>query len=152
MELAPQVMEQARREGKLFALLSADMDHMKDINDQFGHLAGDEAICRMGRALERLKEYSLTPVHISGDEFLAYGIVDGTDEARNIIRIISDELRKTNREDPWIYEISASIGVYAAVPGETDNLDIFMTMADRSMYAEKNKRKYGRRKDDIKTR
>ena len=60
-------------------------------------------------------------------------------------------MKRINEEDPWICNISASIGVYAAVPQEEDNIDIFMTMADRSMYADKNRRKYGRRKDDIVT-
>ena len=150
MELAPDVLSRAGAEGRIFTLLSADMDHMKDINDQYGHLAGDEAICRMGRALEKLAEYHLTPVHISGDEFLAYGIVDDIEEARNMVSYVNEELKRLNREDPWICDISASIGVYAAVPKDTDTIDYFMTMADRSMYADKNKRKYGRRKDDIK--
>lgn len=150
MERAPVLLEQAREEGRIFALLSADMDHMKDINDQYGHLSGDEAICRMGRALRCLEAHGMTPVHISGDEFLAYGIVDDPEEARNLIPYVNEELKRINEEDPWICSISASIGVYAAVPQKEDNIDIFMTMADRSMYADKNKRKYGRRKDDIK--
>ncbi len=149
MELAPALLEQARREGKAFALLSADMDHMKDINDRYGHLMGDEAICRMGRALQSLTANGFTPVHISGDEFLAYGLVDDIEGARDIISLVNDELDRINREDPWICNISASLGVYAAVPEEGDSIDKFMTNADRSMYADKNKRKYGRRKGDI---
>ena len=151
LERAPVLLEQAKKEGQIFALLSADMDHMKDINDQYGHLAGDEAICRMGRVLQRLEDHGMTPVHISGDEFLAYGIVNELDEARNLVNYVNEELKRNNEEDPWICNISASLGVYAAVPQKEDNIDIFMTMADRSMYADKNKRKYGRRKDDIKT-
>ena len=151
MKRATAVLEQARREGKVFALLSADMDHMKVINDQYGHLAGDEAICRMGRSLDQLRQCSFTPVHISGDEFLAYGIVSEPNEAGMIVQKVYDELERMNREDPWICDISASIGIYAAVPGKEDNLDIFMTMADRAMYTEKSKRKYGRRKEDIQT-
>ena len=149
MDRAPVLLEQAKREGKTFVLLSADMDHMKDINDQYGHLSGDEAICRMGRALRCLEEHGMTPVHISGDEFLAYGIMDTPDESANLVSYVNDELKRINEEDPWICSISASIGVYAVVPREEDNIDIFMTMADRAMYADKNKRKYGRRKDDI---
>ena len=149
MDRAPVLLEQAKREGKTFVLLSADMDHMKDINDQYGHLSGDEAICRMGRALSCLEEHGMTPVHISGDEFLAYGIMDTPDESANLVSYVNDELKRINEEDPWICSISASIGVYAVVPREEDNIDIFMTMADRAMYADKNKRKYGRRKDDI---
>ena len=151
MERAPLLLEQARKEGRVFALLSADINRMKDINDKYGHLMGDEAICRMGRALQCVSEYDMTPVHISGDEFLAYGIVNDVDEARMMVKYVNDELQRINREESWICDISASIGVYAAVPQEEDNIDIFMTMADRSMYADKNKRKYGRRKDDIKT-
>ena len=150
MDRAPVLLEQARQEGRIFVLLSADMDHMKDINDQYGHLSGDEAICRMGRALRCLEAHGMTPVHISGDEFLAYGIVDDPDEARNMSAYVNEELKRINEADNWICNISASFGVYAAIPQKEDNIDIFMTMADRSMYADKNKRKYGRRKDDIK--
>ena len=148
MEKAPEVLEKARREGKTFALLSADMDHMKDINDQFGHLAGDEAICRMGHALERLKKYSLTPVHISGDEFLAYGILEGKDQAEKLITCVKDAVSLMNRTDPWLCNISASFGVYAAVPQE-EGIEHYMRMADRLMYEDKNSRKYGRRKEDL---
>ncbi|MBR2661347.1 MAG: GGDEF domain-containing protein [Clostridia bacterium] len=150
MERAPVLLEQARQQGRVFILLSADMDHMKDINDQYGHLSGDEAICRMGRALRCLEKHGMTPVHISGDEFLAYGTVDDPEEAGNMTAYVNEELKRINEEDPWICNISASFGVHAAVPQKEDNIDIFMTMADRAMYADKNKRKYGRRKDDIK--
>ena len=149
MEQAPAVLEQAKDEGRIFALLSADMDHMKDINDRYGHLAGDEAICRMGRALRSLEQHGITPVHISGDEFLAYGIVDSPAEAASLTVHVNSDIERINREEPWICNISASFGVFAAYPGKEDDLDYFMTMADRLMYADKNKRKYGRRRDDI---
>ena len=149
MERAPQLLEQARREQTVFALVSADMNHMKDINDRFGHLMGDEAICRMGRALRSVEQYEFTPVHISGDEFLAYGTADSPDTASQIVNVVRDALKRINTEDPWICDISCSLGVYAAVPGEEDNIDTFMTKADRAMYADKNKNKYGRRKDDV---
>ena len=149
MEQAPALLERARREGKAFVLLSADMNRMKNINDQYGHMAGDEAICRMGRALRCLTGYGMTPVHISGDEFLAYGIFDRADEAFRLVTVVKDELERMNREDPWLCDITAGVGVYAAVPRPEDNIDIFMTRVDQAMYEDKNKRKYGRRKDDI---
>ncbi len=149
MKQAPVLLEQARREGKVFVLLSADMNRMKYINDQYGHLAGDEAICRMGRALRCLTRYGMTPVHISGDEFLAYGITGRADEAAGLVKTVKDEMERMNREDPWLCNITAGVGVYAAVPRAEDNIDIFMTQADQAMYDDKNKRKYGRRKDDI---
>ena len=149
MELAPAELARAREEGRFFTLLSADMDHMKHINDLYGHQTGDEAICRMGRVLQKMTELHFTPVHISGDEFLAYGITDTLEEARKIVPYINEELKRINREDPWVCDISASFGVYAAVPKDGDSIDAFLTMADRAMYADKNKRKFGRRKEDF---
>ena len=151
MKKAPEALEQAKAEGRIFALLSADMDHMKDINDRYGHQAGDEAIARMGRALRCLEEHALTPVHISGDEFLAYGTVKDPAEAARLIGYVTDGIDRINSQESWICDISASFGVFAAVPKAGDDLDYFMTMADRLMYADKNKRKYGRRRDDVRT-
>ena len=151
MQQAPAMLEQARKEGKVFALFSGDMNHMKDINDRFGHLAGDEAICRMGRALQAVSRRGMIPVHISGDEFLAYGIVDSQNEAEDIISLVNSELKRINKDDPWLCDISASLGVYAAIPTEGDNIDRFMTQADREMYKDKNRFNYGRRKEDFNT-
>ena len=142
MEIAPEAFEQARREQKIFAMLSADMDHMKVINDKYGHLTGDEAICRMGRAVRVLERKGITTVHVSGDEFLAYGIVESMEDARELIDLINQQLEEDNRDDPWICEITASLGVYAGVPQETDDLDAFLTRADRAMYADKNRKKH----------
>lgn len=145
MEMAPKVIEKARKEQRVFAVLSSDMDDMKQINDGFGHRAGDEAICRVGEALHIVEKYGLTPVHISGDEYLAYGIVKSSAEAENLADIVSNELIRINTEDPLEYKVTASIGIYAAVPGKDDSLDYFMTQADREMYAVKKKKKSERK-------
>lgn len=142
MEQAPIIMKEAQKRQKAFTLISMDMDHMKMINDEYGHLTGDEAICRMGKALHVLEQYGITPVHISGDEFLAFGLSESPEKAENLIHIVNDELERINHTDPWICDISASIGVFAAIPGEGDTLDTFMTKADRAMYTDKNRKKH----------
>ena len=149
LEKAPAVMEKARLENKVFAILSADMNHMKHINDEFGHQSGDEAICRMGKAMESLGAYSFVPVHISGDEFLAYGILDRTEDAEMLKTCAREAINDLNTREPWLCDISASFGIYAAVPQKEDTLDQYMTLADRRMYEEKNSRKFGRRKEDL---
>ena len=141
MDLAPAEMEKAKRTDSIFVLLSADMDHMKEINDRFGHLKGDEAIIRFGRAMNILTKHGITPVHISGDEFLAYGIVSSLEEAFRLKEYVDREVERLDQEEPWIRKNSASIGIYAAVPREGDELDDFLTRADRAMYAEKQKKK-----------
>ena len=138
---APKMLEEARKKGKFFVLLSADMDFMKQINDRHGHLMGDEAICRMGRAMKKLAEKGLIPVHISGDEFLAYGLKDSEKEAKDMLNAALEAVRKLNEEEPWIEKTSASFGLYTAIPGEKDGLDEFMTRADQAMYEVKNQKK-----------
>ena len=145
MEQAPLMLEKARQEGRVFTVISMDMDHMKRINDTYGHMKGDEAICRMGESLRFLERRGIIPVHISGDEFQAFGIVDSVQEARGLIPLIRESMERRNREDPWICEINASLGMYAAVPDEENGMDEFMTKADREMYADKTRRKQGRR-------
>ncbi len=148
MNRAPMMLEQAKQNEEIFVLLSVDMNDMKDINDKYGHQAGDTAICRMGSALRCLESIGITPVHISGDEFLAYGIVKNDTEVQNLTAMVNSAIRRINTEDPWICKISASIGIYAHVPRMDDDIDYFMTMADRAMYAEKNKRKRDRHREE----
>ena len=141
MERSPQLLEQARTEKKPFVMLSADMDYMKRINDQYGHLTGDQAICRMGRAMETLREKNMVPVHISGDEFLAYGIADSMEDTKKILPAALEAMQRLNDKEPWIVETSASIGIYAAVPQKGDTIDHFLTRADHAMYEEKMRKK-----------
>lgn len=141
LEQAPAVLERAREEGRLFAVISADMDHLKDINDAHGHPAGDEAIRRMGACLAVLEDIGVTPVHISGDEFVAFGVVDDMAQARDLLARIRGAVERQNRQDPWICELSASLGVYAAVPKPGEEIGDFLARADRAMYADKNRKK-----------
>ena len=145
MERGSAAIRQAFREKKNFVLLSMDMDHMKKINDAYGHLKGDEAICRMGKALHVLEKKGITPVHISGDEFLAYGVMDSEKDIQDLIPMIRQEINRMNSEDPWISEISISIGLYAAVPESENVMDEFMNQADKEMYADKVRRKQDRK-------
>ena len=136
-----QVLDRARREGSWFVLLSADMDHMKQINDRYGHLTGDQAIGRMGRAMEKLRKGGMEPVHISGDEFLAFGIRPTLAEAERVLSEAREAVRQLNEEEPWMEETSASFGLYTAVPTAKDTIDLFLTRADHAMYEEKKRKK-----------
>ena len=138
---ASELFRDAKENACCFALLSVDMDKMKYVNDRYGHQAGDEAICRLGRVLIKLEAKGYHCVHISGDEFLVYGLSQNAESAGGIITIVERELQHLNESDPWLCDISASMGIYAAVPSGIDMLDGFLTQADRNMYADKNRKK-----------
>ncbi len=138
-QTVPPIFEEARAEGACFAVVSCDMDGMKAINDRYGHLTGDKAISRMGRALQALEELGLICVHISGDEFLAVGKVADTRIAAGLLDHLRASIERLNREDPWLCDIHASMGVFAAIPQPGDYLNDYLTYADRRMYEEKSR-------------
>ena len=72
-------------------------------------------------------------------------IVKTPADAEELADIVSNELIRINTDDPLEYNVTASIGIYAAVPGKDDSLDYFMTRADREMYAVKKKKKSERK-------
>ncbi len=63
-------IEIARRNGKRLALLMLDLDHFKDVNDSFGHLAGDELLQQMAKRLSNRLRGADTVARLSGDEFI----------------------------------------------------------------------------------
>lgn len=143
---APAMMEQARAQKQIFMMLSADMDDMKIINDRYGHLSGDKAIVRMGAGMHELDRLGVVSVHISGDEFLAFGILPNEETAASVETMFHLGIERVNREDPWVFNIEASVGVYYAVPTEADSLDFFRSKADSIMYERKRQRKLRRMK------
>lgn len=135
------VFEKAVAEQRCFAVISSDVNNMKHINDSFGHHMGDEAICRMSRVLCSLEEYGLICIHISGDEFVAAGMVEDAAEAETLLKRLEENLSCFNRDNPWCSKIEAGLGVYAAVPGKAEKLDDFMREADARMYVDKDRKK-----------
>lgn len=139
--VVPPIFEKAQEESSCFAVISCDMDGMKRINDSFGHLSGDQAIFRMGKALRVLEEHGMVCVHISGDEFLALGVVPDPAAAEDRLTTLRESIVHQNSDDPWICDIAASIGLYAAIPIKGDSIEAFLQQADRRMYANKKNRR-----------
>lgn len=140
-QLAPALFAQAQQEGRFFAVISSDMDGLKVINDQHGHMAGDTAIRRMGTALRTLEDDGMTCVHISGDEFIAVGFVDDAEHAARLgenLHVAIDDINHRNR---WICDIGASVGTFAAIPRPDEVLDDFLIRADGAMYRNKRSRR-----------
>lgn len=136
-QLLPPVFDRAKADGKQFAVVVCDMDDLKSINDNFGHLSGDQAICRLGRAIRVLEKHGLTCVHISGDEFLALGVPMHGEDEETLLASLRSSIAELNHGEPWLCDISVSIGTHMAVPQGNDRMEDMILKADNSMYAEK---------------
>lgn len=134
--LFAQRLDEAMRDGR-FVLIFVDIDDFKEVNDQFGHAAGDELLCAVGERLRQSVGPSDTLARIGGDEFAI--LVDGEYEAPETV---ADKLRVALR-DPFAVHgssvrVRASMGLVrpsADEPAPTS--DDLLRQADISMYAGK---------------
>ena len=134
-------VEKALEEGKLAAIICADVDGLKKVNDNYGHEEGDNAIVRSSSALIRCFPVGSICVRTGGDEFLVISSFDDERELKRSIKDVYRNLLEYNEISNKPYKVGCSCG-YALVPrsGEYD-LDEIQKQADKNMYDEKLKRK-----------
>lgn len=96
MELLGRELTRARRENKCTAILLGDLDHFKNINDTYGHLAGDEVLKETARRLvSSVRSYDFVG-RFGGEEFLV--TLNNCDPAFGLAR--AEKIRKTIADRP----------------------------------------------------
>jgi diguanylate cyclase (GGDEF)-like protein/PAS domain S-box-containing protein len=124
-----------KRTGREFSLLLLDLDGLKAINDGFGHLVGNRALCRLAQVLGDCSRSVDTAARQGGDEFALVLPETGAAAATLVARRIC-ELLANDAEEP---ALSVSVGV-ASCPEEAENIGTLLYAADRALYVMKNKR------------
>ena len=134
-------ISRSNRHEKSFAVVFFDMDGLKRINDELGHLIGSRAVCRFAETLKSDCRASDTPARYGGDEFVA--VLPDTDEegARLVIRRVTERLAE-DRDKP---ELSTSAGV-AIYPRDGGTPTTLLSAADRALYAVKAEKANARRR------
>jgi diguanylate cyclase (GGDEF)-like protein len=122
----------SKRTGREFSLLLLDLDELKKINDQFGHLAGDRALCRLGQILKDCCRSIDTAARHGGDEFALVLPETGWAAATLVASRICDLLGK----DPEEPGLSVSVGL-ASFPKDASTIGTLLYAADKSLYAMK---------------
>ena len=118
-----------KRTGREFSLLLLDLDDLKKINDHFGHLTGDRALCRLGQILKDCCRSVDTAARHGGDEFALVLPETGWAAATLVASRICDLLGKDS-EAP---ALSVSVGL-ASFPKDASTIGTLLYAADKSLY------------------
>src|SRR5438876_1228370 len=123
------------RNARPFSALLLDLDGLKKINDNFGHLVVSRAICRLADVLRIHCRAVDTAARYGGDEFALVLPESQEDEARRVANRIREVLA-SDTEPP---AFSASIGI-STYRGDGERIEKLLSEADHDLYAEKARR------------
>lgn len=120
------------RDARPFSVLLLDLNGLKKINDEHGHLVGSLALCRVAEVLHLSCRAIDTPARYGGDEFALVLPGTSSEDARRVAQRISQRLA----EDVEAPRLSVSIGI-AEYPRDGNTIEHVLSVADRVLYSEK---------------
>ncbi|MGI6765894.1 MAG: GGDEF domain-containing protein [Lentihominibacter sp.] len=116
-----------------------DIDSFKNINDKFGHIAGDDAIAAAGKILRTAVGEKGTIFRYGGDEFIILMHINSQKEIEEMIEAVKTQATLFNESEDRPYKISFSIG-YSIYEIKHDSIDDFLKKMDASMYEDKKRK------------
>ena len=132
-----QQIEHAQRHGESFALIFADLDHFKEVNDTLGHAVGDHLLQQVAQRLRDSLRSEDTVARMGGDEFVV--LLPGADA--NTGQKVAEKLLATlcaaldlGIATPYRPMASAGVAVY---PQDGTVIDVLLRNADIAMYRSK---------------
>jgi diguanylate cyclase (GGDEF)-like protein/PAS domain S-box-containing protein len=136
-----QAIARARRTERGIVMLYLDMDRFKEINDTFGHAAGDRTLEVLSERLTHILPREAVVGRLAGDEFALFieGFAEAEDErvqAANLARMVLAEVGKAYYVDRQEVFLTASVGI-AFCPKDADNVIDLIRNADAAMYHSK---------------
>lgn len=130
-----------RHAGEQAYILFVDLDHLKQINDNFGHVEGDFSIRQIGEVLKQQTGSNAVVARIGGDEFVAAVFLQKGQDQEDIRRAIREECKKRNQSSKKEYLIECSIGILEFTCDDTLAVSELLKEADSIMYQEKQNRR-----------
>jgi diguanylate cyclase (GGDEF)-like protein len=121
----------ARADGRLSVVL-IDLDHFKDLNDEYGHVTGDTVLRQISRALAGSVRTYDTVARYGGEEFAA--VLPGC--SAGLAFNLADRLRLAVQDAASDVKVTASVGV-ATYPYDGAEVSALLRSADRALYASK---------------
>ena len=137
-EAAHRELERARRYDLPLALILLDLDHFKNVNDTYGHLAGDAVLEETARRCQQsLREVDIL-ARYGGEEFVILLPITALEGARQLAERLCEMLSQTVVYGQVQVAVSASLGVTELSPACPD-IQALIEQADQALYHTKHK-------------
>ena len=136
--LLHQAIARGLRQERGLVLLYIDVDNFKEINDTFGHEAGDRVLETLSERLSRALPKESVVGRLAGDEFAVFAETvdlecDQHEQAGSLARLLLNEIARPQHVGEHELEVTASIGI-ATCPENGDNVIDLIRNADAAMY------------------
>ena len=135
-----EVIKQAGQENPTMAIIIADIDYFKRVNDTFGHQTGDEVLVRFAITLSHFCSTNELVGRYGGEEFIICLPNTSVEKAA----LFAEKLRTAIAEQLFIaqdtpssFHVTASFGVAAMRVNGIDSIDILIRQADKALYQAK---------------
>jgi len=137
-QLAEREVSRAIRQKKELAVLAIDLDHFKRINDDYGHLTGDEVIREVGELLRKTAREADVVARFGGEEFTILAPESGDEGAMILANRVLEAFRTHRFKTlPPDVQITTSIGVAADVARSDEIAKTLLARADEALYVAK---------------
>lgn len=137
--LAEQQLKIVQRTGRSMLLVYADLNGLKQINDSFGHQAGDQALVGAAAILMETFRASDIIARIGGDEFAILVLETARDSLERIKARLFQAQAAYNQDVEHEFQVVLSIGIARYHPDTSRSIDALLSQADALMYAQKSK-------------
>jgi diguanylate cyclase (GGDEF)-like protein len=132
-----QAIETALAGRKPLAVLCLDLDRFKEVNDLFGHAAGDTLLQTVARCVAGVLDEEQMLARLSGDEFaIILPEISGPSTAGRVAERVLDALRAENKHSTTSALVSASVGI-ALCPADATDRQVLLSYADTALYRAK---------------
>jgi diguanylate cyclase (GGDEF)-like protein/PAS domain S-box-containing protein len=132
-----QEIETARAAGQPVAVLCLDLDRFKEVNDLFGHAAGDTLLQTVAKCVTAVLGPDQMMARLGGDEFaVILPAISGPSAAGRVAESILESLQEQNSQAPTAALMSTSIGI-AICPNDAADRQALLSHADTALYRAK---------------
>jgi diguanylate cyclase (GGDEF)-like protein/PAS domain S-box-containing protein len=128
-----QLVSEYKRSGRVFALIMYDIDHFKDINDQYGHMVGDQVLEELSALVLKEKRDSDQAFRYGGEEFVLLLPETSKEAALKFAKRLHKKIQSLQVQE--VKQITVSIGLVSYHGKES--VDEVMKRADALMYEAK---------------